>query len=292
MSLEFQYQKPTNYSLPSGIFSLHVYAVALNSRLVTKIIETQQLNDNIMIEIKESDEIMIKQDVLKLNISRLMQHWNKLNYQTPSVFYFADVINDNVLAVRESLIAAGLKNYKLLYSIKANNFAPLIEHVSSLVDGIDVAANNEYDLLVSNQKIKNVSISATGYAYTYKDILKIFSDGNSFDFSTFSQIKSVFESWELNDREIGLRINTDQTRLETTDQVSAVSIFGFHVDDIQTISKFQEKYDFTVTTLHVHGGQKDLNSLQTDISFIKRWLSSSVGNSVTTLNFGGSWDYL
>lgn len=232
-----------------------------------------------------------KNNMIK-NIKKLMSNCKNTPIQTPTIFYFANVIDDNIASIRNISAVRRFKSFKIFYSIKANNFIPLIEYVSSRVDGLDVAARSEYNILTNKTTLQEPLISATGYAYSSMEISNIISDGNSFDFSTFSQIDDVFSTQKFKNLKIGIRINTIQSSLEEQGEEDSTSRFGFQIKDIDKIKKLQDKYKFIIDTLHIHGGQKSLSSLQKDIHVIKKWLLSDCGKNIHKLNFGGSWDYL
>ena len=65
--------------------------------------------------------------------------------QTPLFVYSRDMIARRVTALR----AAMPEQLQINYAIKANSFAPLLEYVSSLVDGLDIASGGELEMVLA-----------------------------------------------------------------------------------------------------------------------------------------------
>lgn len=63
--------------------------------------------------------------------------------RTPLFVYSRHMIEERVASLR----AAMPERLKINYAIKANSFAPLLSHIASLVDGLDIASGGELDMV-------------------------------------------------------------------------------------------------------------------------------------------------
>ena len=63
--------------------------------------------------------------------------------RTPLFVYSRSMISQRVASLR----AAMPEQLKINYAIKANSFAPLLEHLAGLVDGLDIASGGELDMV-------------------------------------------------------------------------------------------------------------------------------------------------
>ena len=63
--------------------------------------------------------------------------------RTPLFVYSADMVTRRIAALRSALP----DRLKINYAVKANSFAPLLSHVSNLVDGLDIASGGELHMV-------------------------------------------------------------------------------------------------------------------------------------------------
>ncbi|MBX7457484.1 pyridoxal-dependent decarboxylase, exosortase A system-associated [Qipengyuania sp. 1NDH17] len=63
--------------------------------------------------------------------------------RTPLFVYSKQMIAERVASLRAAMPA----RLKINYAIKANSFAPLLEHVAGLVDGLDIASGGELEMV-------------------------------------------------------------------------------------------------------------------------------------------------
>ena len=70
-------------------------------------------------------------------------HWVEAAGRTPLFVYSKDLITHRLADLR----AAMPDRIKINYAIKANSFAPVLEHVSTLADGLDIASGGELEMV-------------------------------------------------------------------------------------------------------------------------------------------------
>ena len=70
-------------------------------------------------------------------------HWVEAAGRTPLFVYSKDLITHRFADLR----AAMPDRIKINYAIKANSFAPVLEHVSTLADGLDIASGGELEMV-------------------------------------------------------------------------------------------------------------------------------------------------
>ncbi len=86
-------------------------------------------------------------------------HWVDQAGRTPLFVYSRDLIEARFNQLR----AAMPDRLKINYAIKANSFAPVLEHVSTLADGLDIASGGELDMVrASGFDLSRVSFAGPG----------------------------------------------------------------------------------------------------------------------------------
>jgi len=70
-------------------------------------------------------------------------HWVEAAGRTPLFVYSKDLITHRLADLR----AAMPDRVKINYAIKANSFAPVLNHVSTLADGLDIASGGELEMV-------------------------------------------------------------------------------------------------------------------------------------------------
>lgn len=86
---------------------------------------------------------------------------------SPRYVYDLRTISNHVGQVRRQF-----PEFKIKYSLKANSFSPVLDHLANIVDGFDVSTWNEYDL--AENRVVRDRISITGPAKN-PDMLRVIS---------------------------------------------------------------------------------------------------------------------
>ena len=72
-----------------------------------------------------------------------VSHWAEQAERTPLFVYSKELIAQRFADLR----AAMPERLKVNYAIKANSFSPLLDYVSTLADGLDIASGGELDMV-------------------------------------------------------------------------------------------------------------------------------------------------
>lgn len=243
-------------------------------------------------------------------------HWwerNDLNYQqgrlqiaghdvgdlarrhgTPSFFYNASRLTDNIKRLHDALTKAGFADrYRVLYAMKANRYAPLLTYLkmTGLV-GIDACSPNEVEHAISCG-FRADDISFTNTSLSRQDISRLTEwDGLSMNCDSVHAIQKWGEAGR--GRDIGIRINpsmgigrADNDKL----QYSGLNTtkFGIYREQLPDAIAMAKKYNLRIKKIHFHTGCGYLTpQLESWESVIKQclWFVDQI-DTVEIVNVGG-----
>lgn len=215
-------------------------------------------------------------------------------FGTPSFFYNAHRVTDNIGRLGVALNQAGLKNrYRLKYAMKANRFAPLLTHLkeSGLV-GIDACSPNEVEHAIGCG-FRGEEISFTATSLSDNDLTRL-SRINGLAMNCDS-ISSIRRWGELGPgRKIGIRINPamgiGRAQNEKLQYSGAnTTKFGIYREQFNEAVSIAHRHGLIIETIHFHTGCGYLTpQLETWSGIIKNclWFVDQL-DSVTTVNVGG-----
>ncbi|MEC7625093.1 MAG: pyridoxal-dependent decarboxylase, exosortase A system-associated, partial [Pseudomonadota bacterium] len=88
-----------------------------------------------------------------------VSHWAEQAGRTPLFVYSKELIAQRFADLR----AAMPERLKINYAIKANSFSPLLDYVSTLADGLDIASGGELDMVrATGFDLRRVSFAGPG----------------------------------------------------------------------------------------------------------------------------------
>lgn len=178
---------------------------------------------------------------------------------TPSFFYNAARLTDNVKRLHEALNGAGLENrFRVLFAMKANRFAPLLTYLktSGLV-GIDACSPNEVEHAISCG-FRAEDISFTNTSLSRQDLDRLTEWGGlSMNCDSIHAIKKWGERGR--GRDIGIRINpsigigrADNEKLQYSG--THTTKFGIYREQLHEAIATAKQYDLRINKIHFHTG--------------------------------------
>ena len=210
---------------------------------------------------------------------------------TPTFVYGAARITQNVTRLRRALDELGMP-VRLFYAMKANRYAPLLQHLHGLGVGIDACSPNEvrYALDCGFDEAE-ISFTAGSLSRADFDALAGWPD-MLINLDAIAALQPLAQ--RSPGREIGLRINpavgigyADNDKLRYAG--SKPSKFGIYLDRFAEALRTANELGLRVTRLHCHAGcgflDPQLDQLDTLYAAIARFLDAAP--DIRELNLGG-----
>ena len=178
--------------------------------------------------------------------------------QTPFYIYDKRVIAHRIGELRRNLPS----EINIHYAIKANPMPELVQYISSLVDGFDVASKKETELaLGTNSTANKISISGPGksieeleYAIINDIIVNIES------ITEFNRIIDIAETIGKSPS-ITVRVNPDFEIKSTGMKMGGGSSpFGIDAEKIPAFIKMLNNYNVNFKGFHIFWGSQNLNT--------------------------------
>lgn len=186
---------------------------------------------------------------------------SELAYQfgTPSFFYNARRINDNIRRIQNALDDAGMEEqYRIYYAMKANRFAPLLTHIKKTgLAGIDACSPNEVEHAIACG-FQPGEISFTASSLSPQDLERLTRiSGLIINCDSLHSIRRIGELSP--GRAIGIRINPALgVSRSGNDKLQycgcTTTKFGIYQEQFQEAIALAGKYDLTIDRIHFHTG--------------------------------------
>lgn len=225
---------------------------------------------------------MIWREIERTIIKFLSSYSEK--YTEPTIFYLQDIIN--ILANYISRILESYQNISLLYSVKANYNNNILNILSKYVYGFDIASYREFEKV---KKYKSKAIFASGYAFSEKEMKYMLEKKIKFDFVSIKQMEIALQNYSFEREDFGVRISLPQTDLEN----NRIKKSRFGIDlkmESDLLKKIIQEKKITIRRIHLHNGEKNLNTIKLFGDEIEKWIS--IFKNIEYVNLGGGWDYL
>ncbi|MDH5408136.1 MAG: diaminopimelate decarboxylase [Gammaproteobacteria bacterium] len=216
-------------------------------------------------------------------------------HSTPTFFYNAQRLNDNIARLHTALQHAGMTGkYRVLYAMKANRYAPLLTHLKSTgLVGIDACSPNEVDHAIScgfgpdEISFTNTSLSRSDYDRLNR------IEGLSMQCDSLTCIRKWGELG--GGRNIGIRINpaiglgrADNDKLQYAG--ADTTKFGIYREQFAEAIALAKQYDLSITKIHFHTGcgylTPQLDHWE-DIIQTCMWFVDQLADTVEVVNVGG-----
>lgn len=213
-------------------------------------------------------------------------------FQTPSFFYSAKRINENINRLNSALSKTGL-DHKIYYAMKANRHVPVLTYMKTTgLCGIDACSPNEVLLALScGFTPSEISYTATSVSNADIDFLSLHPD-LIINCDSISMIKRLGQ--KCPGRRIGIRINPAMgTGYGSVDVLrysgEKTTKFGIYKEQFDEALHVAEKYNLLVKRIHFHTGCGYL-TLQLDVwqKILEEclWFIKKI-DGIDTVNLGG-----
>ncbi|AKE51045.1 pyridoxal-dependent decarboxylase, exosortase A system-associated [Kangiella geojedonensis] len=211
--------------------------------------------------------------------------------QTPCYVYDKAVINANVERLRHHF-----PDISLHYAIKANPLPSLVSHVSTLVDGLDVASGQELALaLASSTGADNLSFAGPGKSV--KELTMALASGITINVESQTEIKRIIKLTEEldTDANIALRLNPDfELKSSGMKMGGGSQQFGIDVEQLSDTFDLLRDTRLQLKGLHIFTGSQNLRpesiiSAHNNIFDLVERLIEQYKIDIQHLNIGGGF---
>lgn len=211
--------------------------------------------------------------------------------QTPCYVYDKAVINANVERLRHYF-----PDISLHYAIKANPLPSLVSHVSTLVDGLDVASGQELaTALATSTGTDNLSFAGPGKSI--KELTMALASGITINVESKTEIQRVIELTEQldTDANIALRLNPDfELKSSGMKMGGGSQQFGIDVEQLSDTLDLLRDPRLHLKGLHIFTGSQNLRpesiiSAHNNIFDLVERLIEQYQIEIQHLNIGGGF---
>ncbi len=221
-----------------------------------------------------------------------VQALRELAGRTPFYAYDLSAITARVKTLRQQLPDDVL----LHYAIKANPHSKIVNHLASLVDGLDVASSRELALALAAH-CAPTAISFAGPGKTFNEIRIAVAAGVVIHIESLTQLRLVQRAArELNKRAlIGLRLNPDfELKSSGVKMSGGSSAFGIDVEQLPAVLSELDPLWSQLDGLHIFCGSQNLSATQLiatqqQIFALAQRLLPTLPATLRYLNIGGGF---
>ncbi|MDB5540752.1 MAG: diaminopimelate decarboxylase [Devosia sp.] len=177
---------------------------------------------------------------------------------TPFFAYDRGIIDARVAELRQELP----NSVRLAYAMKANPMAAVVQHLSRLVDGLDVASAHELHTALDTG-INPESISFAGPGKTEAELRQAVAAGVTIELESFREalrVTSISERLGLRAR-VAIRVNPDfQVKGSGMKMGGGPQQFGVDAECVPDLLAQLRTWDLDFVGFHVFAGSQNLNA--------------------------------
>jgi diaminopimelate decarboxylase len=220
---------------------------------------------------------------------------SRLTERVGSTPYFA--YDRRLLTDRIGLLRATLpEQVNLSYAIKANPMPAVVQHVSSLVDSLDVASALEMRTALDTPMPAG-RVSFAGPAKTVAELTQAVAAGITIEIESFTEadrIAAISERLGVRAR-TAVRVNPDfQVKGSGMRMGGGPQQFGVDAEQVPALLKLLARYDLEVIGFHVFAGSQNLRAeilceAQRNTVALALRLAESAPDPIRYLNLGGGF---
>ncbi|GER06499.1 pyridoxal-dependent decarboxylase, exosortase A system-associated [Iodidimonas muriae] len=212
--------------------------------------------------------------------------------QTPFYAYDREKITARVNALRAALPKA----VRLHYAIKANPMPAVVQHLSGLVDGFDIASANELDVAL-DAGMSNAHISFAGPAKTDAELKRAIAGGIVVELESLSEMDrcaKAGDSLGMTPR-VAVRVNPDfKLRGSGMHMGGGPSQFGVDAEMVPEMLSQLAGLGLAFEGFHIFGGSQNLSAeavavAEDQIADLAIRLADHALTPVRHLNIGGGF---
>ncbi len=210
----------------------------------------------------------------------------------PAYFYSRRRIGDQIDAFRKAMPRAT----RLAYSVKANPFPPLIQHVAGLVDGVDVTSYNEM-IASLNAGVPARSIMFAGPAKKAHELQAAVAMGVRISAESVTELRRIAQAATTAGTRAAvlLRVNPQLSlRGASMRMGGAPTQFGIDEDDLDTAWQLLDSPHLRFCGIHIYWGSQCLSAQAITeaqaacVDLVER-LSPLFPNPPEKINLGGGF---
>jgi diaminopimelate decarboxylase len=211
---------------------------------------------------------------------------------TPYFAYDRRLLTDRIRLLRATLP----EQVNLSYAIKANPMPAVVQHVSSLVDSLDVASALEMRTALDTPTPAS-RVSFAGPAKTVAELTQAVAAGITIEIESFTEadrIAAISERLGVRAR-TAVRVNPDfQVKGSGMRMGGGPQQFGVDAEQVPSLLKLLARYDLEVIGFHVFAGSQNLRAellceAQRNTVALALRLAESAPEPIRYLNLGGGF---
>lgn len=211
--------------------------------------------------------------------------------QIPCYLYDRSVIRQNVDNLRSFFPKVSLH-----YAIKANPMPAVVNHLSQLVDGLDVASGKELHTALSTG-IAPTKISFAGPGKSEQELTMAIFSGITINVESITELERIIKVTDSHDRDanVALRLNPDfELKSSGMKMGGGPQQFGIDVEQLDQVFELLQHPRLKFMGLHIFTGSQNLNSgsiitAHNSIFALVERLQQDYGFSLKHLNIGGGF---
>jgi diaminopimelate decarboxylase len=212
--------------------------------------------------------------------------------ETPFFVYDRRLIDDRVRHLRRCLPA----EVALHYAIKANPMPAVVQHLSRLVDGFDVASAHEMRTALDTPMSAN-NISFAGPGKTNAELAQAIAAGVTIEIESENELQRIAKSAHCSDRSarVAVRVNPDfEVKGSGMRMGGGPQQFGIDAERVLGVLQALESLGLDFQGFHIFAGAQNLRTdvimeSQTRIIELVLSLSSHIQSPVRHVNIGGGF---
>ncbi len=219
-------------------------------------------------------------------------HWVEQAGRTPLFVYSRDLIERRLAALR----AAMPERIKINYAIKANSFAPLLEHISKFCDGLDIASGGELEIVrATGFDLNRVSFAGPGKRDV--ELRQAIADGVTLNLESENEARralAIADDMGVVPR-LAVRVNPDFALKGSGMKMGGgAKPFGVDAERVPDLVREIVGAGCDWRGLHVFTGSQALSAeaiiaMQAQVLDLAHRIMSEVGTALPKLNMGGGF---
>ena len=212
--------------------------------------------------------------------------------RTPHFAYSRSMISDRVASLRKAMP----ERLRINYAIKANSFPPLLEHVASLVDGLDIASGGELEM-VRAAGVSGERVSFAGPGKRDEELGAAISAGVTLNLESENEAHralAIGEKLGIPPR-LAIRVNPDfELKGSGMKMGGGAKPFGVDAERVPALAREIVAANCEWRGLHIFTGSQALDAgavieAQANTLDLAHRIASEAGLQLPKLNMGGGF---
>ncbi len=212
--------------------------------------------------------------------------------RTPLFVYSRDMLTQRVIQLRTAMP----DSIKINYAIKANSFAPVLSHMASLVDGLDIASGGELEM-VQAAGLDTSRVSFAGPGKRDEELEAAISAGVTLNLESENE---AHRALGIADRlgvtpRLAIRVNPDfELKGSGMKMGGGAKQFGVDAERVPALIRHIVGAGCDFRGLHIFTGSQSLDAdaiieAQANVLVLAAKLAEEAGEALPKLNMGGGF---